>query len=167
MPLDPDTTQADAMASAKTRSAEVQRRRTSVAQLLKAGVTQRQLAEQLGVSKTTINSDVAAILKEWRAATLMAADAAFTLDIQRIDDAIRAIAPAVLTGDLRAVETLTKLLTRRAAMFGYDAAHQVHLTINPEALNAFVLVAQQYISPENIPAFREALIDAGRADTSA
>ena len=94
-------------------------RRMQVSELLKAGATQREMAEELGVSVGTINGDVRFIRKEWRKHTLSNMEDAIALDLARLETAVSAIWNAVLTGNLDAVEALLSIIAARAKIFGY------------------------------------------------
>lgn len=102
----------------------LQERRIRAVNLRRAGADYRSIARSLGVSPSTA----------WRlvddALRLVLVDGTERLrqiEGERLDDAQRAIWPAVVSGDLRAVDVLVRLSARRARMFGLDleAEHEV------------------------------------------
>lgn len=94
-------------------------RRLQVSELLKAGATQREMAEELGFSLGTINSDVRAIRKEWRKYTLANVEDAIAQDLMRLETAVSSIWNSVLTGNLDAIQTLLGIIAARAKIYGY------------------------------------------------
>ncbi|MGL4556448.1 MAG: helix-turn-helix domain-containing protein, partial [Afipia sp.] len=96
-----------------------EQRRLQVSALLVAGASQREIAEELGVSVGTINTDVKALRREWgRQQGKNMADYVH-LDLVRLDVAISSIWNAVLAGSLDAIETLIGLIQTRAKIIGY------------------------------------------------
>lgn len=104
----------------KTSDADArEQRRLQVSALLVAGASQREIAEELGVSVGTINTDVKALRREWgRQQGTNMADYVH-LDLVRLDVAISSIWNAVLAGSLDAIETLIGLIQTRAKIIGY------------------------------------------------
>lgn len=111
-------------------------RRPKVAELLLGGLTQRQIAAELGIANGTVANDVAAIRKGWRDQATAIIDEAFERDLLRIEAAIAAIWKMVIgktkdaAGELKppnlwAVDRLVILLNRKASMLGYDAPARV------------------------------------------
>lgn len=95
----------------------LQERRIRAVNLRRAGADYRSIARSLGVSVSTA----------WRlvddALRLVLVDGTERLrqiEGERLDDAQRAMWPAVLSGDVRAVDVFVRLSARRARMFGLD-----------------------------------------------
>lgn len=95
----------------------LQERRIRAINLRRAGADYRSIARSLGVSVSTA----------WRlvddALRLVLVDGTERLrqiEGERLDDAQRALWPAVISGDARAVDVFVRLSARRARMFGLD-----------------------------------------------
>lgn len=96
-------------------------RHASVAGLLLSGVRdQKQIANLLNVNQSTISRDIKAIEADWKKQTMIDLDEAKSIDLMRIDEAIRAVMPQVRKGHLGAVDRLVSLIKRRADIYGYD-----------------------------------------------
>lgn len=100
-----------------TDNLSLQERRLRAVNLRRAGADYRSIARSLGVSVSTA----------WRlvddALRLVLVDGTERLrqiEGERLDDAQRALWPAVLGGDVRAVDVFVRLSARRAHMFGLD-----------------------------------------------
>lgn len=95
----------------------LQERRIRAVNLRRAGADYRSIARKLNVSVSTA----------WRlvddALRLVLVDGTERLrqiEGERLDDAQRALWPAVVGGDVRAVDVFVRLSARRARMFGLD-----------------------------------------------
>ena len=106
-------------------AAELTRQATA---LKKAGKTYEEIRRILGCSKGAVVKAVQRGLAELKAET--AADAAVlrTIEAARLDTAQAAIWPAVLKGDLGAIDRFVRVSQRRAALLGLDAPTQRVLT---------------------------------------
>lgn len=116
---------------AKQQEIEREGRRRKVAAILLSGVTdQVQIAKQLGVSQPTIHRDVKAIEERWREQAAADIAAAKGQDLARIERLIAALWGDAIAGKWLAVDRITALLSRKAAMLGYDAPTKSERTIN-------------------------------------
>jgi DNA-binding transcriptional MocR family regulator len=95
-------------------------RLASVAVLVMGGASQREIAEKLGVSLGTVNSDIKTLRKQWAESQKDVAYQ-FSLDLRRLDDLLGSIWAAASRGHIPAVDVSLKILDRRARMLGYDA----------------------------------------------
>jgi IS30 family transposase len=109
-------------------------RRTTVGQFLKAGMTQREIAKQLGVSPGTVNRDIQILRERWRQEQFDDVEQSMLLDLARIEDAIRAITQDVRSGNLPAIDRLIRLIELRAQLLGYKWLHQAEIDWRVEAV---------------------------------
>lgn len=98
-------------------------------ELRRAGASYAQIGRVLGYRST------ASAHKAVEVALTMTlrepAEAVRQLELERLDEAQRAIWPRVRAGDLEAIDRLCKLMDRRAKLLGLDAPKQVEvLTID-------------------------------------
>ena len=95
-------------------------------QLRLTGATYDDIAKVMGCNKSTakrrIDRAIAAVTQETARAVVL-------LENQRLDRAQRAIWPAVITGQLGAIDRLIKIQERRARLNGYDAPQKVDLGV--------------------------------------
>lgn len=110
-------------AAKAARKLSITDRRRQAALLLRAGLTQHQVAAQLGVSEATISSDVAALkallqaaavedVAEWRARELLALDG---------DEArLRAGWEPLAKGGLLVYDRILAIMARRAGLLALD-----------------------------------------------
>ena len=134
------------MTHPRAKQAEIERedRRRKVAAILLSGVTdQVQIAKQLGVSQPTIHRDVKAIEERWREQAAADIAAAKGQDLQRIERLIAALWPDAINGKWLAVDRITALLSRKAAMLGYDAPKKVEGKFDIETRRAAERVAAE------------------------
>lgn len=108
----------------KRQSPEIQRalmeeRRGKVATLLKGAMNQTEIAQALGVARSVISDDIAALRKDW-ARRRQIVDNEFDLDLTRLDDGIRSIYANYKGGSLEHIQVMLKILERRAKMLAYD-----------------------------------------------
>ena len=105
--------------------------------LRKAGLSYRDIGAELGVSHVIVYRDVQASIKQFldeareHHAQIMAIEAA------RLDDLQRVMWEQAAMGDRRAIETVLKIMERRAKLLGLDtpvATKQVSVTLTPDEL---------------------------------
>lgn len=96
--------------------------------LSRPGISVRQLARELGVSRSTAWRDIAAVRAEWAERRLTAYESHLVEDFARTDRAIAAIWERVTIGYLPAIDRLVALIDRRLRLLGLDTVrHQVDL----------------------------------------
>lgn len=98
----------------------IEARRAKVAVFLLGGVTYNEMAGRLNVSLRTIKGDIRALKDQWKAEQQDAKDQ-YTIDMKRLEELIRAVWTSASRGHLNSVETILKIIDRRAKMYGYDA----------------------------------------------
>lgn len=117
--------------------AELQRamqRRLEAWRLRAEGISIAEIAQRLNVTRTTIWTDMKRTAEELNQKTLEFAEANRQIDLERIDNAMQAVMPKVKQGDLRAIDTMTRLIEQRAKLLGYYSATKVDLTTGGEPL---------------------------------
>jgi hypothetical protein len=104
------------------RSKEIAReiRRAEVATLLRKGWTQARIAKHLNVQETVVGRDVRVLLDRWHEESNLSIQQWVTLETSRLDVATEGIWVAVELGHLQAIQTLLKIMERRAKMLGLD-----------------------------------------------
>jgi hypothetical protein len=118
-----------------------------------AGLSSRDMEGPLGVSHGTIISDMKAIFKELRDATLRDADKAADLQERRLDRALNAMWQAVLDGNLQAIDRFLRVEERRAKLRGLDAPEKMQLGGIPggEPIHFFMPVKNDAPDPGPLP----------------
>lgn len=106
--------------SRKTRQAEIEQRRKTVAANLTGGLNYRDMATALGVSLGTVSKDVKIILARWRNEQVTAVDDWAQLEVRRLDRVLNGIWDKAIAGDLSAVDRVIKVMERRAKLLGLD-----------------------------------------------
>lgn len=108
-----------------------------------AGAEFREIAEVLGVSATTVHSDVHRALAEIPAGE---ADELRRLEVSRLDRLQRAVWTTALGGDLGAVDRALRIIDRRAKLLGLDAPQRMEVSggdIDLDSTVARILEAAQ------------------------
>jgi hypothetical protein len=107
--------------------------------LRKAGLQYREIANTLSkkydmsISLGFCYRAVMDSLTKLSEETQEVADQMRRIDELRLGDAIRAVYPQVLNGNLQAIDRLVKIVERRAKMYGYDAPTSVSVSM-PEPI---------------------------------
>lgn len=118
------------MARPRKRDLEKMRladRRSKVLQMTIAGKDTRSIAEEFGVSHTTIAKDIKAALKAAEEGMLTGASELRRIQHLRIIQAIDAVWMMVKGGDLDAISTLIRLSDREAKLLGLDAPQRIDI----------------------------------------
>jgi DNA-binding CsgD family transcriptional regulator len=106
--------------------AAVSLRRRQVTALWRAGLrNQVDIARQLGVNQSTVSRDLAALKDEWR--TAAAADVAIEkgLELARLDNLHRAIWPAAISGDPKAIDAALAIMGKALQTAGSGCSDEV------------------------------------------
>lgn len=96
------------------------------AHLRASGASFREIGEALGIDYSWARDLVIRALEQ---ATYEAADVMRTQEGARLDRMQRAVWPAAITGDIPAVNTVLKIMERRAKLFGLDAPVKVETDV--------------------------------------
>jgi hypothetical protein len=128
---------------ARRAAQEVEReaRRDAVAAGLQRGLTERQIAAEVGCSLATVSRDVQAVSEEWRERYAGKRDAMVDLETARYDTALAALWPGVEKGHLENVDRFLKLSVARRELLGLDAPKRAEqkvevTTVSAEALDS-------------------------------
>lgn len=103
-------------------------RRAKAFSLRKAGASYRQIAQQMAVSLNTAYADIQAELLELREQTKTDAADVRDMELQRCDEMILGLWPAVRRGDPKSVMAAVRVSERRAKLLGIDAPSKQELT---------------------------------------
>lgn len=115
----------------------VAERRTQVAALLLASLTQREIAERLEVSLGTVNSDVQAIRAEWSERRSTTYDAWVAEQLAVLDRLQRSMIPLATTGNAGAVDRVLAIMDRRTRLLGLDKPQQhEHVVLTKDVVTA-------------------------------
>jgi hypothetical protein len=132
------------MASRANRRDRVHKRRTVIAELLDAGLKQRDIAEHVGVSLSQVNRDVAWLRKQWREEQIEHIESVMVADLHRLETAISAIWPSVIGGSpgltLQATDRLVKLIETRAKILGYSAPAKIDVTSGGDKVGPITVI---------------------------
>ena len=74
------------MGRTKRESVRMEQRRQQVAELYLKGSSQMQIARQLGVSQSTVSTDLKAIRREWRDSRIRDFDEAVAVELRKLDN---------------------------------------------------------------------------------
>lgn len=107
---------------------DIEERRTRVAEMLLARISEREMARKLRVSLGTISHDVAAVRAEWLAHRTTNVEQIASEDLARLERAEAAIWTQIEGGKLLAIDRLLAIMERRAKLLGLDAPSKVDIT---------------------------------------
>lgn len=88
--------------------------------LYKAGVSQRQIAQQLDRSPTRINNYIRYELERLGRERTELGNYVLDLELRRLDDITQALLPRAQKGELLAIDRLLRVMERRAKYLGLD-----------------------------------------------
>lgn len=99
-------------------SLQTEERRKIVAANLVAGASYRDIAEHLGVGKSTVNRDVKALKEQWYQQAQEDIEQFMGLHARRLDRLLYALMEKALNGDVKAVDRVLAIMDRQAALHG-------------------------------------------------
>jgi predicted transcriptional regulator len=138
-------------------------RRQQVFELRMRGASHRAIAKQLGVGATTVGQDLRAELARLAAQTQASAEQLRTMELERLDLAMRSIARKVQEGDLQAVDRWLRLCESRRRLLGLDAQPQLLGDVDGTGAVALTFVVEQLPAappaPDALPAPNVEMID--------
>ena len=122
-----------------TKRIESMEKQAKALTLRKAGVSVVAIAEMLGWnSHQAASKAISAALKR----TIQEpADELRTLELARLDDMLKAIAPHVSAGNLTAIDRALKIQERRARLLGLDAPAKQDITSGGQPLTVKIVKA--------------------------
>lgn len=110
----------------KAGAAGAAERRVKSFELRKQGFTYREIGNHLGISQTRAYQDVSDELRRLAEETRQSAEELRQMESDRLDIAMKAIAPQVRSGNIKAVLAWIKISERRSKLFGLDAAPRLN-----------------------------------------
>lgn len=134
IPVDGGQETVDGRTVRVTHSAEIAERRERVTVMLLSKVSQREMARREEVSLGTIWKDIKAIKETWRQRMAENYDAHVAEETAKLDWLERGLMAKALTGNKDAVETLLKIMDRRAKLLGLDAPARARIEVVTEDL---------------------------------
>ena len=124
----------------KARHWSIEERRAEVARLLRMGCSERAVADELGIPKSTVHDDAVAIAEELVANRVGNAEQMRALATERIAAAAAECHRVLQTASgsdpelvLKATDRIERLESRLAKMWGIDAPERVENTISSGA----------------------------------
>ena len=105
--------------------------------LRKAGLSYRDIGIELGVNHVTVYKDVQASIKQFLDEAREHHTQIMAIEAARLDDLQRVMWEQAAMGDRRAIETVLKIMERRAKLLGLDtpvATKAVNVTLTPDEL---------------------------------
>ena len=105
-------------------------RRTQVATLRLAHLTQPEIASRLGVSVGTVNSDLQAIRKEWAERRDTSYDDWLAEELAKLDRLERSLLPLALQGSAPVADRILAIMDRRSRMMGLDKPAKAEVTVH-------------------------------------
>lgn len=112
----------------QTLTYEAAERRAKILELRKAGVSVPAIARNLEIPTHKVAKEIREALAELGECAIKNADAIRTLELERLDEMLRAVWPAVRGGDVQSIGTALKISERRAKLTGLDAPSRTEVT---------------------------------------
>lgn len=114
-------------------------RRIRALKMRQSGMSYREIGRALNVSHVQAWKDVMSCIDELKEQCKEEAEKVKEIELERLDEALKAIWPSVLKGDLGAIDRLIRIQERRARFEGLDAPSRQEIETNiPEPIE-FVL----------------------------
>ena len=105
-----------------------EQRRSRLATLVDAQMTQREMAGAIKVAVSTVNADLKILRAQWTKTQIGGMDNVMVEDLHRIASAMQAIWAEVAGGNLFAIDRLVKLTELRARLLGYEPPRRLDIT---------------------------------------
>ena len=116
------------------RKEQKQERVARAFELRKAGKTYRQIAEMLDYSHEQVRKDISTILQSIAAETKASAVDLLSIELARLDDLQFGIWADARRGDKRAIDSVLRIMERRARLLGLDITRNFNVTITPDEI---------------------------------
>lgn len=130
---------------------KIRQRRQRVLQLRRAGTSFRAIAETIGIEFEQPNYGPGAAFKDYENAiveiahlTSKDARAVRTLELERYDNYLLALAAKIQQGDPKSIQTAIQISDRRCKLLGLDAA--IHVRIQEGIETGLELELEQFLS---------------------
>jgi DNA-binding CsgD family transcriptional regulator len=111
------------------RSIIVQARRLDVLRLRKAGLSQREIAAKVGVSKRTVETDLQAVFEELREVRVLETEGFLDLELSRLDSLLKPFYAKAIKGDELALRSTLEILDRRYKLLGLTKALNINIEV--------------------------------------
>jgi DNA-binding CsgD family transcriptional regulator len=118
---DPD----DRKAQARARRVLAQERRTKATEMHKLGMAYDKIAEQLGMSVSSVHKTVRKAMEQARERQNQDADTILTMELENLDRLQLAAMPGALKGNHLLIDRVLKIQERRAKLLGLDAPDKI------------------------------------------
>lgn len=135
-----------------TKADEVEQRRSIVADRLINGWSGRRIAQELGVTHTTIQGDIAAIRSQWAENQTHSYAEWVARELERLDYLESKIAHRIDTGDTNAIQIGLRIQERRAKYLALDSPTRV---VIEDALSAEIRELAEQVGQLDNPLVRE------------
>jgi DNA-binding CsgD family transcriptional regulator len=116
------------------RKEQKQERVARAFELRKAGKTYRQIAEMLDYSHEQVRKDISTILQSIAAETKASAVDLLSIELARLDDLQFGIWADARRGDKRAIDSVLRIMERRARLLGLDITRNLTVSITPDEI---------------------------------
>jgi hypothetical protein len=103
-------------------------------ELRKAGKTLRQIGEMLGYSHEMARKDIQGVITSLQQDSKDVAQELMILELARLDDMQFSVWPEARKGDRKSIETVLKIMERRAKILGLDIQRTVNVTLTKSEL---------------------------------
>ena len=135
---------------------EIAARRTQVASLRLAHLTETEIAAKLGVAQSTVSRDLTAIRAEWYDRRMTAYDDWVAEELAKLDRLERSLLPLAVSGQTSAVDRVLGVMDRRARLLGLDKPQlHEHVVVTEDALDAEIRRLEERLAahdPAALPA---------------
>lgn len=96
-----------------------------VFELRRDGYSEHEIADKVRLPPIRVKAILADAFDSLNVASTKVLHEARALDLARLEAATKALMPKVVTGDINAINTMLKVMQRRAALIGLDAPREV------------------------------------------
>lgn len=103
-------------------------RQAAALQLRRSGHTLIEIAQRIGVGKSQVHRLVNKALAQSREQVAASADELLLLELARLDGMLEKSYPMAADGDVRACDTVLKIIARRCRLLGLDAPVRIEAT---------------------------------------
>jgi len=101
-------------------------------ELRKAGKTYREIGDALGYSHEMARKDIQGVLQGIAEETIGSAKEVLSIELARLDTLQYAVWSMARTGDISCINTILKIMERRAKLLGLDISRNVNVMVTAE-----------------------------------
>ena len=95
-------------------------RRQKILELRKSGKTLQEIGTELGISKVAVHTHIKKAIQKYNEKLNEETEWVIFLENSRLDEGLKSIWAKVQSGDLKAIDTMVKIMDRRAKLLGLD-----------------------------------------------